>query len=661
MKKRFQISKRTIRLLVAPLFIGFILACAGLYFLTRGLTPIARWSLERQLPGSKIDVQNVQVTGPGEISFTDFVVNDPETGKELARLARGKIVFSLDDLAAGRIGEIHLDNPVLVISPGWSGILPPVSTHSDGSSLRIRRIVCEFGEVLYDGSKENKPNVRANFCFDWKDFHQDSNELFELTLWDVQATDSRYQDPFLILDLVRLTGSPAKMAASFELESLDVHGGSIAAGEALEQLAQMPAQRSTGPAFIWKIGTLDIHDVKATLGNNPWRTTTDATFTINTALRNLTPAEITNTLGATRQELEITNLVIPSPNDPFSRVLTLRSIFLKFTLAGILAKELDDVTVLNPVIYIGEDLFAYMDIAKKRMANGTDTPAPGWHIRRFDAKFGSVVIGGAGGTEYGLPLNFRTTAENVSLDDLASLTLRGSLEIPAQDYSFPDYQIELSTEPGSLQFSYPPDKGMNNVVGTVRIKNLRWRQFRASNSWISATFDREGINGSFGGKLYDGTLAGGFSFFFDVDSPWIGWLSGTRMNLQQFTNIIAPENFQMTGPLDFSGQVNAESKSIRRLKGHLETKSPGRMEIGKINDLIARIPSDWLQLKRDSLRIALEAMRDFEYDKASGDFWFTDGQGIFDLKLQGPLGSRTFQTVLHADESGAGAWSQTPK
>jgi hypothetical protein len=404
---------------------------------------------------------------------------------------------------------------------------------------------------------------------------------------------------------------------------------------------------------------VDIRGLNASIGNNPWRSETDAAFTINTILRNLTPAEITNTLAATRQEIEISDLVIPSPNDPFTRVMSLRSVFIKFTLAGILAKELEDVTVLHPVLHIGEDLFAYMEAAKKRMAVGADTPAPGWRIKRFDVKFGSVVIGSGGRTEYGLPLNFRTTAENVSLDDLASLTLRGSLEIPAQEYGFPAYQIEINTEPGSLQFSYPPEKGMSNVVGTVRIGNLRWRQFRGRDSWITATFDREGINGSFGGKIYGGTIAGGFSFFFDDKSPWIGWLSGTRVDLEKLTDIMAPHNFRMTGPLDFTGQVNAESKSIRRLKGRMETKAAGRMEIGKIDDLLARIPPAWSNLKRDSLRVALEAIRDFDYEKGAGDFWFTDGQGVFDLKLQGPLGSRTFQTVLHADESSTGAWSQT--
>lgn len=653
------LSPRTLKVVAGALLFAVLAACGAFFLAAHNLAPLARWTFEKSLPDSKITVQEVKVSAPGELTFTNFVINDPVTGKELARLERGRIVFSLDDLAAGRIGEIHLQNPVLRISPGWSGVLPTIPENSGSLPLRIRRIVCEFGELVYEGEADAKPNVRANFCLDWKDFSKDSVTPLKLTLWDVRASTIGYAEPFLALDLVNLEGTPSEMIHNFELRSLAIKGGAMAAGGALEQLAHISPQPSTGPAVIWKIGIVDIQGLKATVGNNPWRTETDASFTINTLLRNLSPAEITSRLGATQQQVEITDLIIPSPNDPFTRVLSLRSVFLKFTLAGILSRELEDVTVLHPVVYIGEDLFAYMETARKRMTGGSDTPAPGWRIRRFDVKFGSVVIGSGGRAEYGLPLNFRTTAENVSLDDLAALTLRGSLEIPAQEYAFPSYQIEISTEPGSLQFSYPPQKEMSNVVGTIRIKSIRWRQYRGIDSWITATFDRQGINGAFGGGLYDGTIAGGFSFFFDAKSPWIGWLSGTGMNLKKLTDVIAPHNFRLTGPLDFEAQVNAESKSIRRVIGRLDTKAPGLMEIGKIDDLLARIPTRWSYLKRDSLRIALESMRDFKYDAGSGNFWFADGQGVFDLKLQGPLGSRKFHTVLHAANSDGEVWNPT--
>jgi hypothetical protein len=69
-----------------------------------------------------------------------------------------------------------------------------------------------------------------------------------------------------------------------------------------------------------------------------------------------------------------------------------------------------------------------------------------------------------------------------------------------------------------------------------RLKGIRWRQYKASDSYISVTLDRSGINGIFGGKVYRGEAWGGFSFFFSPDSPWIGWLSGRSISLREVTN-----------------------------------------------------------------------------------------------------------------------------
>ena len=314
--------------------------------------------------------------------------------------------------------------------------------------------------------------------------------------------------------------------------------------------------------------------------------------------------------------------------------------------------------MISPVVSIGEDLFLYMDQARSRMGAAATPDSPGWKIQRFEVESGSLVVGSSGRRHYGLPLNFRTVAENVALDDLASLSLRGSLDIPSQDYKFPSYKLEFETEPGDLRFSYPPEKAVSNVVGTVKIKSLRWRQYMATKAWITATFDREGINSNFGGSLYGGDITGGFSFFFADQSPWIGWLGGKGVDLKKLTDLMAPQNFSMTGPLEFAFQTNAEAKAIRRVKGWFQSTEPGTLRIGKIDDLLARIPPDWSPVKRDSMRIALESLRDFDYRTGAGSFWFTDGQGILDLKLQGPQGSRTFQTVLHANESPVGLWKQ---
>jgi hypothetical protein len=172
------------------------------------------------------------------------------------------------------------------------------------------------------------------------------------------------------------------------------------------------------------------------------------------------------------------------------------------------------------------------------------------------------------------------------------------------------------------------------------------------------TFDRNGINGLFGGKLYRGEAWGGFSFFFSSESPWIGWLSGRGISLREVTNIISPHNFQLSGPLEFRLQMDAKSRNIERVLGDFRATKPGKMVIRKLDDLLARIPKTWNLIKQSSTRIALETLRDFEYSKARGDFWFVHSQGVLRMQLQGPTGSRNFEVVLHADDSPHGRWKQ---
>ena len=151
--------------------------------------------------------------------------------------------------------------------------------------------------------------------------------------------------------------------------------------------------------------------------------------------------------------------------------------------------------------------------------------------------------------------------------------------------------------------------------------------------------------------MYSGNVGGGVSFFFGDESPWIGWFSGTGVDLRQLTDLIAPENFSLSGPLDVVLQTNARAREIDRIEGTYTAPRPGRMEIGKIDDLLARIPDEWSGIKKSAMRVALENLRDFDYDSGSGALSFAGGQGVFDLKLQGPLGSRKFTVNLHADGS----------
>jgi hypothetical protein len=175
---------------------------------------------------------------------------------------------------------------------------------------------------------------------------------------------------------------------------------------------------------------------------------------------------------------------------------------------------------------------------------------------------------------------------------------------------------------------------------------------------VSVTFDLEGINGQFGGETYGGYVTGGFSFFLQPDSPWTGWLTGTDVDLAELTQAVAPQHFIMTGKADCKLEVNGRGPSIERVLGNVQSKRSGRLAVNKLNDMIEAMPPEWSALKSELTRVGLETLRDFDYTEAGGDFWFVGRQGLLNVKMKGPSGSRNIEFVLHGDGTGAGAWSQ---
>ena len=156
---------------------------------------------------------------------------------------------------------------------------------------------------------------------------------------------------------------------------------------------------------------------------------------------------------------------------------------------------------------------------------------------------------------------------------------------------FPDYKLELRQLGGDIKFDLPPQSGQNNLVQTLRMKEVRWRQFRAEEGWLAVTFDSKGINGQIGAKGYGGYLNGGFTSFFGETSPWVGWLSGTKVDLKKVTDVMAPGNFAMDGPADFKLEASGASSSLERLRGSLRAVRGGKMRIGKLDQIVADIPS----------------------------------------------------------------------
>jgi hypothetical protein len=673
--------RRWLRLLLA-FFLALILALTGVvYFATRHLPRLAKWALERAFPGATVEIRKLDIVLPDRLTIESLTLRSRKDGAVLLKLGGGSLTFNFDDLRRRQIGEIRLTEPVINASPRFpEAFMRPAGPNTpatQGIPWSVRRMVCDYGELNVAEFGAPQLAITAKFCFDFKDFSpaMAPTSEHELVIWDIVAATK--PDPhFLSLDLVRARFDLDGLIKGRTLKSVALEGGSLILGKSLRAIFATPSTAdqttsappaSSDPAKSadaqseqpWILGTLDIRRIGIRLEDGRPEIS-DITFALNTSLKNIPLSQSASNLGWEPQLIEIANLDIASPLDPFTKVLTLDSLFIRFTLAGLLRKEIDSLTILAPTVYVGEDLFWYMDDMQKRLGSGGEADSgPGWKVRQLIIDYGRLSLGSGGRRQYGLPLGFRTRADDVALDNLAALRLQAVLEVPPQKYVFDSYQLEFTSEKGELRFAYPPEKNVNNLVGTIRLQGIRWRQYKASDSWVSVTFDEKGINGSFGGKVYRGDVSGGFSFFFQSDSPWIGWVSGRGVSLREFTKVVAPQNFQMSGPLDFRLQMDAQGHKIDRVLGDFRVTKPGRMVIGKLDDLIAMIPSSWNLAKQSSTRIALETLRDFDYTKAGGDFWFVQSQGVLRLALQGPGGSRNFDVVLHADDSPEGRWKSS--
>jgi hypothetical protein len=85
-----------------------------------------------------------------------------------------------------------------------------------------------------------------------------------------------------------------------------------------------------------------------------------------------------------------------------------------------------------------------MNMARRQAGTVTGPATPPWTVGAVRADLGRIVVTFNGTDRLSLPLTFSSQAENVALDELASLHLSAELQVPKQSYTFP-----ASTSPWS--------------------------------------------------------------------------------------------------------------------------------------------------------------------------------------------------------------------
>jgi len=344
----------------------------------------------------------------------------------------------------------------------------------------------------------------------------------------------------------------------------------------------------------------------------------------------------------TVQKVVLDDTMIYSPVDPMVPVLGFEKITLEFSLEGLARQELENVAVENPTIFVGEDLFWFVDQVKQDSKAAVNPKSP-WVLKNYSVTGGRLTIMFEGSPRVVLPLVFETSGQDLILGDPDKMKVQAQFIIKNTNLDYPDYGVRITNMFGKLYFGLPPgQKGNENIVPTVQIDKLNWKQLEASNIHFGMTFDRTGIYAEFNGKAYKGSMEGGFAIYMEDGFPWVGWASTTGVDVGPVTKMLSPQNFVMSGPVESRIIVKGKTKLIVGMGGTVLLNKPGVVKITAVDDLLKRLPGDWAQFKQDLARIAMQAFQRYDYSQGKAEFAYSPPSSFLKMDLDGKQGKRTF-------------------
>ncbi len=345
------------------------------------------------------------------------------------------------------------------------------------------------------------------------------------------------------------------------------------------------------------------------------------------------------------QKVEIHDLVIYSPYDAMAEVLSFEKITLVFSWAGIQSRQIDRLTIENPLINVGEDLFWLVDEIQKQ--DKLEKPAAveqmPWSLGTFSVEGGRLRVTALGNPGFTLPIIYEMEQNGLVLADFANAPLKMNLKIPPTNLNYPEYGVRVSNMNGEMAFSLPPGEGtVDNIVNTVFMDSISWKGVTATKAWVSITFDKEGIYAKLGGESYGGYTEGNLSIMVNEGMKWAADASVTDTEVSAIAEKLAPEYIAFDGPVSGSIEVSGSEQNIVSAKGEINWNEPGKLTVFAVDDLLKKLPEDWYTLKKDATTIALNAFRDYDYYQGSCRFSFYPPQSFIDLQFDGEQGERNF-------------------
>lgn len=602
---------------------------------------------------------------------------------------------------SGLIDRLHIVHPRLAYHldlnafaagvPAPKPLTPPVPVTLPAffSQLHFDDLAITQGELKIDGKWGAPFAAETSFSLSTESPIADSS-LHTLTIAATRLTATTASPlPVAQVGEFQVSARLPELFTERRIETLLLKGGQVEFGEALIAILDpgktptnppanlsVPSVKSTAtptpkvpfaPAKKWTAGKVAINDLSITLQKIapglPPLTFAVQFQAVDTPLE---PAGLVENVDA--QRIELSSLTIPAPYGSLRPVARLDSIFVHFTLEGLLRQRIQKVEILNPTLYVGEPLFWYVDYYRKfaagevkpgaeRMALASSTnevalnaatqalstaamPAKSWGIDELAVYAGKIILAPKGvplpGFHQPFPFSFSTRLESGQLDAV--------FDIPSDNYPLPDFNLEFLGMRGQVRFNLPLRSIDNNLTETFTVDQIRWKQLHVEQAHLSVTYDMNGIYGKFGGEAYGGYIEGGFDVYLNENYTWDGWIAATNLLTTEITRKLTPAYFLLEGKVNGSLIAAGDASELYQADITFGNAAPGRFSIAALNDMLATLPSDITASLTDQItRIGIETLRDFDYDTvaAKGRFHGREGSGF--LKITGPSGSRKFE------------------
>jgi hypothetical protein len=298
------------------------------------------------------------------------------------------------------------------------------------------------------------------------------------------------------------------------------------------------------------------------------------------------------------------------------------------------------------------------------------SPAPGgaWDIGAIETRTGKIVFAPRGTAIPDVPaipfsgrtrlvdgrLAFTVDGDG-SLETVAAEAGRPvlSLSIPEGDYPLRAFNLDLDADliglRGEVAFNLPIGQEQNNLVETLTARRVQFEQFAIDDAFLAVTYDEAGVYAKFGGAAYGGYLNGAFNIYLEHGYPWDGWATGTGIDLDGVTRDLTPTYLEMTGIADCKliAQGDLQAPENITARAEFSVRDGGQIDVVALGDLADSLPEPLAPLQRKLAEVGLGVLEHFTYDTAEITSRISGREGVFNLDLRGPSGSRAVEIVAH--------------